>query len=316
MSPRAEIEPAPRELAISALAGASTTPVRPLAGGRRLVGLTEPLARGAGDTHRVAVEDAAVARRVPRAAAKRTRLWVEALVVLWLCWVYDAISNLAPLRLHAALVHALGVLRLERVLHLDPELSLNRWLAGHHTLGLAASDYYDNAHFVVTLGLLGWLWYSRADIYRPLRNTLVAINVLGFVVFWLYPVAPPRMLGMGFDDVVAATHAFGSWHTGALASAANQLAAMPSLHMAWAAWCALVLWRASTRTAVRALAVLYPCLTCISVLATGNHFLADVLAGFATTALAALLVGALERWRSRPRLSWRVAHVTNLLRSL
>ena len=99
--------------------------------------------------------------------ARRTRLWVEALVVVWLCWVYDAITNLAPLRLHAALSHALGVLRLERSVGLDPELTLNRWLAGHHTLGLIVSDYYDNAHFVVTLGLLGWLWYRRPDSTGP-----------------------------------------------------------------------------------------------------------------------------------------------------
>jgi hypothetical protein len=245
---------------------------------------------------------------------QRTRWWVEALVIAWLCWVYDAISNFAPLRLHAALAHGLDALRLERALHLDPELTLNHWLAAHHTLALIASDYYDNAHFVVTLGLLGWLWYRRPDIYPRWRNVLVLINVLGFVVFWLYPMAPPRMLaGLGFQDTVATTHAFGSWHTGALASAANQLAAMPSLHLAWATWCTLVLWRLSARRSIRVLAVLYPCLTAVVVLATGNHYLTDVLAGAATTALAVLLVGAAERWR---RDRHPVAHVTNLLRSL
>jgi membrane-associated phospholipid phosphatase len=259
---------------------------------------------------------------------ERTRLWVEALVIVWLCWVYDAITNLAPLRLDAALSHARGILNLEHTLHLDPELALNRWLVGHHTLGLALSDYYDNAHFIVTLGLLGWLWYRRADIYRPLRNSLVLINVLGFLVFWLYPVAPPRMLtGMGFDDVVAATQAFGSWHTGALASAANQLAAMPSLHMAWAAWCSVALWSLSRdmnpthptpRRLVRALAILYPSLTCLAVLATGNHFLVDVVAGLATAAVAVLLVQVVRAPRMkgiRMQSAISVAPVTNLLRS-
>ncbi len=230
---------------------------------------------------------------VRAASAARTRWWVEALVVVWLCWVYDAINNLAPLRVHAALAHGWGVLRLERSLGLDPELALNRWLAGHHTLGLLLSDYYDNAHFVVTLGLLGWLWYRRADIYRPLRNTLVAINVLGLAVFWLYPTAPPRLLaGSGFDDVVASTGALGGWHTGPLAAAANQFAALPSLHMAWAVWCSLVMWSLTERLWVRVVAVLYPCVTCVAVLATGNHYLLDVLAGVATAALAALLVRA------------------------
>jgi hypothetical protein len=234
----------------------------------------------------------------------RTRWWVEGLVIVWLCWVYDATTNFAPLRWHAAIANAWSVLHLEQSLHIDPELALDRWLAGHHTLGLIVSDYYDNAHFAVTLGLLGWLWWRRADLYRPLRNSLVLVNVLGFIVFWRYPVAPPRMLSSsGFTDVVASTHAFGSWHTGALASQANQLAAMPSLHIAWAAWCTLALWRMSRRHWVRGLAVLYPCLTAFAVLATGNHFVLDILGGLATIVVAVLAVGAPRRIaRSRRRL--------------
>jgi hypothetical protein len=227
----------------------------------------------------------------------RARWWVELLVVGWLLFLYDAVNNLAPLRLSTALGNAGGILNFEHVLHIDPELSLDRWLAAHHTLGLILADYYDNAHFVVTLSVLVWLWWRRADLYRPLRNTLVLVNVLGFVVFWLLPVAPPRMLD-GFTDVVASTHAFGSWHTGPLASAANQLAAMPSLHMAWAAWCTLALWRASTNTVVRVLAVAYPCLTGFAVLATGNHFLLDLVGGLLVLAIAVLLAGSRGRLRA------------------
>ena len=234
-------------------------------------------------------------------AARRSRWWVEALTVVWLCWVYDAINNLAPLRLHAALGHAQGVLDVERALHLDPELGLDRWLAGHHTLGLMISDYYDNAHFMVTLGLLGWLWWRRADIYRPLRNSLVLVNLLGFIVFWRFPVAPPRMLP-GFTDVVASTHAIGSWHSGALASHANELAAMPSLHIAWAAWCVLAVWQVTRRAWVRALAVAHACATGFAVLATGNHFLLDVFAGLAALAVAVLLAQRMEAaWGQRSR---------------
>ena len=146
--------------------------------------------------------------------------------------------------------------------------------------------------------MLGWLWWRRADLYRPLRNSLVLVNVIGFVVFWRFPVAPPRMLD-GFTDVVASTHAFGSWHTGALASAANQLAAMPSLHMAWAAWCTLALWRPANAPVVRVLAVAYPCLTALAVLATGNHFLLDIVGGLAVLAIAVLLVGSPGRMAGR-----------------
>ena len=235
---------------------------------------------------------------LPRSHA-RTLWWIEALTVAWLCWVYDAITNLAPLRLHAALTHAQDILSVEQSLHIDPEHALDRWLAGHQTLGLLVSDYYDNAHFVVTLGLLGWLWWRRADIYGPLRNSLVLANVIAFAGFWFYPVAPPRMLP-GFVDVVASTHAIGSWHTGALASAANQLAAMPSLHIAWAVWCTVVLWRISTRPRVRALAVIYPCVTAFAVLATGNHYVLDIVGGLVAITASVLIVrlmGRLPRWR-------------------
>jgi hypothetical protein len=200
------------------------------------------------------------------------------LAVVWLLWVYDAITNLAPLRLQSALGHARGILNLEQSLGISPEHSLDSWLAGHRTLGLLLSDYYDNAHFIVTLGLLGWLWWSRADIYRGLRNSLVLINVLAFIVFWRYPVAPPRMLP-GFTDIVASTHAIGSWHDGALASDANQLAAMPSLHIGWALWCAVAVWTATRRRWLRALAVIYPFVTAFAVLATGNHYVLDLLGG-------------------------------------
>ncbi|MDQ6811479.1 MAG: phosphatase PAP2 family protein [Actinomycetota bacterium] len=233
-------------------------------------------------------------------AMRRPRWWVEALIIVWLLWVYDAITNLAPLRLHSALSNAAGLLHLEQALHIDPELAMDHWLAARHSLALIVSDYYDNAHFVVTLGVLGWLWWRRADLYRPLRNSLVLVNVLGFIVFWLYPVAPPRMLSSsGFTDVVAATHAFGSWHTGDLAAHANQLAAMPSLHIAWAAWCTLALWRLSSQRLVRALALLHPCLTALAVLATGNHFVLDIAGGLLTLAVAVLAVEASARAGAR-----------------
>jgi hypothetical protein len=232
---------------------------------------------------------------------ERPRWWGELLVVGFLAIVYDTITNLAPAREALALQHGRSILSFERSLGLDPELALDRWLASHHTLGTVASYYYDNAHFVVTLGLLAWLWWARADVYRPLRNTLVAINLLGLLVFWLCPVAPPRMLaGAGFSDVVAASHTFGSWHTGSLAADADQLAAMPSLHLAWAAWCGLVLWQVTRRRAVRALAFAYPALTTLIVLCTGNHYLLDVLAGLATCAVAVAVVRLSSTRHTRP----------------
>jgi len=226
---------------------------------------------------------------------RRARWWTEVLVIVWLCWVYDAIANLAPLRRAAAYAHAASVLHLEKSLHLDPEATLDHWLAHQHVLALVVSNYYDNAHFIVTLGLVGWLWWSYPALYRPLRTGLVMTNVIGMLVFWVYPVAPPRLLDPGvYTDVVASTHAFGSWHSGSLATAANQMAAMPSLHIAWASWSALAMWRIFAGRRFRWAVWIYPIVTSVAVLSTGNHYLLDVLAGFVTFVVATF-VG--DRWQ-------------------
>jgi hypothetical protein len=239
--------------------------------------------------------------------------WLELLFVAWLCTLYDLLTNEAPVRRAAAIAHGRALLHVEQLLHVSPELTLTRWMARHHTLALVAATFYDNAHFVVTFGVLAWLWWRHPDAYRPLRTALVLTNVIAFAVFLLDPTAPPRLIpGSGFVDVVAQTHAIGSWHTGALAHDADQYAAMPSLHLAWAWWSAVAVWRCCRWRAVRALAALYPPLVTIAVLGTGNHYLLDTLAGAATLALA-LALRRLPLWRAagagaaRVALEWRTA---------
>jgi membrane-associated phospholipid phosphatase len=224
------------------------------------------------------------------------------LAIVWLCWIYDAITNLAALRQRAALAHGLDILHFEQRLHLDPERSLDTWLHGHPLLGVITGDYYDNVHFIVTLGVLGWLWWRHPTEYRPLRSALVLVNVIGFVVFWLYPVAPPRLLpGQHLYDIVALTHAIGGWHTGTLSKAANQFAAMPSLHLGWATWSALGVWIIFRHHRWAMLVWLYPVVTAFAVLATGNHFLSDCIAGAMTTAVSVLIAFPLHAARDRRR---------------
>jgi hypothetical protein len=245
----------------------------------------------------------ALARTVrTRSGSRRSPLWIEALAIVWLLWVYDAVANLEPLRTALADRHAAGLLHLEKGLHLDPEAAMDHWLAGHHQLAVLISNYYDNAHFVVTFGLVGLLWVKWPDLYRPLRNSLVLVNIIGILVFWVFPTAPPRLLDPAvYSDVVASTHAFGSWHSGTLATAANQLAAMPSLHIAWACWCALALSRLLPGRRWSVLLWAYPVMTALAVMATGNHFLIDVVAGAATFWVSTWLADRWQEWWTTTR---------------
>jgi hypothetical protein len=244
----------------------------------------------------MAVVDASGSLPVEAAARPvRPRWWTQVILVATVWWTYDAVNNLNPLRASTALGHGTSILRLETTLHVAAERWLNARLAGHLGFGRWLGDYYDVAHFVVTIAVLVWIWSRHPGRYRPLRNALLGINVIGFVVYWAYPVAPPRLLeGRGFVDIVAVTHSIGAWSSGALASQANEYAAMPSLHVAWALWCTLAVWTVRRDRPARAVAAAYSIFTSIAVMATANHYLLDVVAGAATAAITAapMLIGA------------------------
>ena len=222
----------------------------------------------------------------PPAPVRRPALLGELIVVVVLVKVYDRVRQLEAARARPALHNAYDVLAIERWLHLDLELAGNRWLVGHHTLLLITSWWYQLAHLTVTLVVLGLCYLRLPDAYRGARNALVVTNVVGLVVFYLYPVMPPRLLpGAGYVDAVAAA-GFGSSHTGPVP--ADQYAAMPSLHLAWAVWTASVgmLLLAPHRT--RLLWLLYPVLTATAVVVTANHYVLDVVAGVAVAVVALL----------------------------
>src|SRR6266704_3096688 len=98
----------------------------------------------------------------------------------------------------------------------------------------------------------------------------------------------------GMTDVLVRYRILGVGRPHGPDSQVNLYAAMPSLHVAWAAWCAAALV-AATRGRRRHLAWLYPAATTLDVLATANHFLAAAAAGLAITALGLLATRAATR---------------------
>ncbi|GAA4261413.1 phosphatase PAP2 family protein [Dactylosporangium darangshiense] len=224
----------------------------------------------------------------------------EILVVVLLVKVYDLIRSLAAVRAVPARRHGAGILSVERLLHLDWESAGNRWLTSHPPLGLAAAYWYEAAHVLVTLGVLVWCYVVRPDLYRPMRNALVITNVVGMTVFFLFPVMPPRLLpGGGYTDSVADA-GFGTTHGGPVP--ADQYAAMPSLHLAWAVWTACVAAALLASRRGRALCYLYTLTTAVVVVVTANHFILDVVAGVAVG------LGAIAVARALPLVSGPLAH--------
>jgi hypothetical protein len=83
----------------------------------------------------------------------------------------------------------------------------------------------------------------------------------------------------------------------------NQYAAMPSLHVGWALWCGVMLWRYGGTRLTKILGVAYPLLTALAVMGTANHYFLDAAAGVvvmgAGLLLAPRLLRAVEPLRAR-----------------
>ena len=234
-----------------------------------------------------------------RRPARRAALPGELLIIGILVFLYDRVRNLAPTRRPLSLHDGLQLLHLERHIGIDVELPTNLWLAAHRTLAEAASWYYQLVHLSITLLVLVVCYVKRPDVYRSARNALVLINVIGMFVFWVYPVAPPRLLpGTTFIDVTEVTGVAAASNT----SAPYPYGAMPSLHTAWAVWVTILGLLLVRAWWVRVLCAVYPLFTVAVIVTTGNHYLLDAVAGAAVTLVAAAAVGLFP---PQGRVMWR-----------
>jgi hypothetical protein len=188
-------------------------------------------------------------------------------------------------------------------MHLTAEPYLNHLTAAHFPLAEAAGYYYGLLHFVVTALVLAWLYLRRPTAFPRLRSALMLATAAANVVFWAWPAAPPRFSVPGMTDILVTRDILGAAHPRGATSLVNLYAAMPSLHVAWAAWCAAAIVT-TTRSRWRHLAWLYPSATTLVVLASANHFLLDAAGGLALAGLGMLITGRpsqlLARRHARP----------------
>ena len=155
-------------------------------------------------------------------------------------WLYSLGRNAVPEQASIALRHGRSVQHLQDVLHLNFELSVNAFVARNEWLAQVMDYYYATLHFIITIGVLVWLFSRRPHLYRGVRTVLFATTLFGLAGFYLYPLAPPRLLPQyGYIDTLLKFHTWGSLADPDVAKHSNQFAAMPSLHIAWAMWCGI-----------------------------------------------------------------------------
>jgi PAP2 superfamily len=221
-------------------------------------------------------------------AVRPPKWWQEIGFIGVVYYLYSLVRNAVPSHMGGAFARAHSILSIEGHLRINIEHSLNNYVANHSWLAYICNYYYSTLHFIVTIGVLVWLYVKHPLRYRAIRSVLIITNLVALLGFWFVSVAPPRLLH-GFTDTVIKFHTWGSLASPGLAKESNQFAAMPSLHIGWSLWCGIAIVALAKRPWVRVLGALYPVATFLVIVGTGNHFVLDAVGGVATLLIAILI---------------------------
>lgn len=232
--------------------------------------------------------------------ASRLRWWREVVYIAAFYALYTWTRNQfgsASVDSQRAYENARTIIRIEEFLGLYHEAAIQGWFLGQTLFIQFWNVFYGTFHFVVTVGVFAWLFFRRRSHYAVWRNTLAFTTALALIGFSLFPLMPPRLLcddcefGAGennpdfiadnypYVDTLAEYGGLWSFNEGAMARVSNQYAAMPSLHFAWSAWCAMAIWSLARNRWARWLAASYPVATLFAIVVTANHFWLDAVGG-------------------------------------
>ncbi|MFF9557834.1 phosphatase PAP2 family protein [Streptomyces albus] len=203
------------------------------------------------------------------------------ILAVFLVWQIPARTTGGDL---AAAVHrARWIHHWEQRLGLPDEAAWQRLALPHSWLVQAANGYYALMHFGAMAALLAWLAWRHRAAYPRVRTDIVLVTVVSLLL-QTFAVAPPRLVaGLGFTDT-AERYGQSVYSAGAGSVVADELSAVPSVHISWALLVALAVVRVS-RSRARGLVVAHPLLTLLVVIVTANHFWLDALVAVAVVAL-------------------------------
>lgn len=254
----------------------------------------------------------------PRPAAP-VRWWREIAVVVAFYLMYTLVRNQfgsATVAASEAYANAVHIIDLERALGLFNEAAVQSWFLGAHGFLRAVNIYYGTLHFIVPIGVLVYLGVRHPASFRFWRTAILATTAVALVGFALFPLMPPRLLcecpyGAGpaaaqdglpvFVDTLAEHGGLWSFDSSTMQAVSNQYAAMPSLHVGWALWCALALLPHLRRWWSKALAIAYPLATTATVVITGNHFWLDAVGGVVVVLIGYGIAVVIRRAMARRR---------------
>jgi hypothetical protein len=219
--------------------------------------------------------------------------------------------------------------RLGQPVHVGWPAAVDRWMFGvvpsvwlqhrfyvpgvAHWYDVAASLVYFSFFFTVPL-TMAVLWLRSRPLWRRFTANVVAVSFASLATYLAFPEAPPwyaahrevigpisRISSLGWTDIGLRATGDVIEHGQAIA---NDVAAMPSVHIAYSMIVALFLARRMPGR-LRALPMVYPAAMGLALVYTGEHYVVDLIAGVLYVvvidlAVALVMDRAAARARSRP----------------
>lgn len=176
------------------------------------------------------------------------------------------------------------VVSIEQRLHIDVELTIQGFIEDHDRLLTVANWIYIFGHWPVIIATLVWLAVARRRLFYQLRNALFLSGAVGLVIFATWAVMPPRLFSPEYvDTVTVRSNAYRLLQPPGLI---NKYAALPSFHFGWNLLVGIMWIRATNSRLVKIAGVVMPLAMAFAVVATANHWLADVIVGGAIASAA------------------------------
>lgn len=200
------------------------------------------------------------------------QLTVEFALISALYAVWRVARKLPLAQDDGAIERARSIVDFQEAIFLPTELSLQQFILRNDWLGWPTTLYYAVLHVPALVAFLVWLFAFHRPHFAHWRNGLVFLTGMCLVIrFWR--VAPPRFLAdLGYEDL---SERFGPSIYGPVGTGvSDQFAAMPSIHVGWAAVVSLGIFALST-SRWRWLFLLHMIITIIVVSASGNHWWLD-----------------------------------------
>ena len=222
-------------------------------------------------------------------ASRVVRDWLPLVGIMF---IYDVLRGAADGLVFP--VHETPQIRVEAALFGGPVPTT--WLQEHFWHGANHLHWWDYAtwflhltHFFATFIAAAVIWVFAREHFSRYSAMICVLALTGFATYVLYPAAPPWMaaqhgnLGESNRMIGPIWHHIPVTHAGAVfehgQGYANDVAAMPSLHAAFALLFSLYLWRLVPRW-IRPVLAVYPIAMSLALVYSGEHYLVDCIAGW------------------------------------